>query len=352
MPLLLLLLGCRPALDPQDATWLEGFRFSWKYFNHRVSTLQLEPSSGALGVAVVGGTSTTGEVPEALPAGCEAGCEEFPFKDDALLHADWVRVRSERAALVTGAATFDVGREGAGGTLSAALPKGARGDAVAVIEGLRLTTDHPLAGDEACYRPRYGWHPRRLAVVLGEPVVEDDTVSVDAELVFEAGATEDPDRTCIDEVVERAVVGVELTVRFVVGVEEAVALPVATEAAYAWSGDPLNPEEQPEVPPVALEHGLTDPALGWSALDWRFMVEEPGRGAYLRSLVFEVAPDAALGWANNYSPGTQLEAFDYQFDGTVRAFSVDGTVERGEVEATVPAALDEAGDPVTHALEL
>lgn len=353
MPLILLLLGCRPPLDPQEATWLEGFRFSWDYFNHRLSTLDVAPAGDELRVAIIGGTSTTGEQPGDLGAECSTGCEEFPFVDRALLTADWIRVRSDRVALVSGSVALDVGRAGGSGTVSVTLPKHATGDAVAVIEGLRLVTDHPLDGGDACYRPRYGWHPRRIAAVLGEPVVDGEQVSVGVDLAFEAGVTEDPDRTCIDEVVDRAVVGFEVTVRFVVGVDDAVALPVANEAVYPFSGDGLNPEEQPEVEPAALDHGLTDPALGWSAIDFRFMEAEPGRGAYLRTLAFEADPaGTALGWANNYSPGTQLEGFDYSFEGTVRAFTMDATIERGTVDETLQTELDTNGDPVVHTIPL
>jgi len=340
--------GCAsPPGDP--VRWLEAFRFSWDLFNHRLAHLEIHPDDDALRAAIVGGTSTTGVAPPPLPDGCsEESCVEFPFTDLALLDVGWARAEPDGTAFF--AASVELLLESGLETttlVSADVPRGGRGHPVAILKGWRLSTDHALGGEPSCYDPAFGWHLQRFAIALGEPV--ERTGAVEVELTAEAtpGASLDPARACIDDVVDRATVELEVEVLFVLAPDEPSQENVHLEMSYDYSGNSLDPGEQPEPPPDSYAASFVTDAIGWSAIDFRF---DPGedRGAYLRSLAFEATTAGALGWASNFSPGTQLEDFAYSFDGVVTGFDVDGDLTRGATSASLVPELDSGGEPVVH----
>lgn len=352
----LALAGCSgKELEPQRAAFLEGFRFGWERFNHRLSYLQVEAGEDRARVSVIGGTSTTGIVPEPLPEECDPnGCQEFPVADDAEVEVRWAVADTTAVALVPATVELLVGAEGASAKVDVVLPKGVGDTATAVLTGLSLSTDEALAIGAACYRPAYGWHPRELRVALGEVAVDGEAASVEVSAAFAAGETHEPQRACVDEVNEHAQVA--MRVSLVVAAGEALAVDEAdlhTEAAYVFGGDKRDPEPQADPEPVDLGIGGPDAVLGFSTVDFRFHVEDPdSRGAYLRTLGWWVEPDGtANAVATNWSPFTQLSAFDYAFDGVARAIPTGGTVRRGTATASLPADLDDQAQPVVHELE-
>jgi hypothetical protein len=325
---------------------MQTFDWGWKLFNHRVSTIavDVEPAQ----VAIVGGTSTTG-VPRDLDPSCDPdACREFPFKD---LSAVELGV----GAATTSDASFAVGRaEGlataAGVTVELRVDAPDRdGDITAVLSGFRVDTDHPLDGPSACYDPAFGWHPTRLAVRLDDPRREGDELVVDVTLTFGAGNAEDPDRVCIDEVNELALVPMSADVLFIIG-----ATPdrqgIAQDAYFPFSGDSANPGEQVVPPGVALDAHA--PGLrGWSRFDWSFNPDsDTGRGAYLRTLSLRIDDETASGTATNYSPVTQLDDFGFVFDGEVVHVAMSGVSSSTLTATDVPAALDDVGEPVMFPL--
>ena len=342
------MVGC--ASPPDDPVrWLEGFRFSWDHFNHRLAHLEVHPDDDVLRAAIVGGTSTTGVAPPPLPEGCEEeSCVEYPVTDLALLDVGWARAEPKGTAFFATAVELllESGVE-ATALVSADVPRGGRGQPAAIVRGWRLSSDHALSGEPSCYDPAFGWHLQRLAMQLGEPVERSDAVEVELTAEVTPGASLDPARACIDDVVDRAVIELAVEVLFVLAPDDPVREDVHTEASYTWSGNSLDPEAQPEPPPDTYASPFVTDAFGWSAIDFRF---DPGedRGAYLRSLAFEATPTDALGWASNFSPATQLEDFAYTFDGTVTGFDVDGAVSRGTTSASLLPELDIDGTPVVH----
>jgi hypothetical protein len=259
-----------------------------------------------------------------------------------------VRAESDETALVLGSVDLllESGTD-AMGTVTAALPRGADGLPIAILHGFRLSTDHALGGEPSCYEPSLGWHPQRFAIVLGEARESAEGVEVDVTASFTPGASEDPARACIDEVVDRAVTELTVDVLFVLPKTAPVQHHLHAEASYTFSGNSLSPGEQPEVAPEPYSSGASSSVVGWSAIDFRF---DPGedRGAYLRTLAVEATTTEALAWASNYSPGTQLEDFAYEFDGLVLGFEVDGEMERSTTTAVLVPDLDESGDVVVQ----
>jgi hypothetical protein len=353
--LIALLGGCKK-LPEQHGAVLEGFRYGWQLANHRLSALHVVAGEEATEVAVVGGTSTTSELPE-LPDGCEqATCNEFPIADSSAVQVWWSTVTTTEAALVPLQVSLEVGRDGAQTVASGTLPKGAKGEGTALLVGLSLGTDHPLEGEPGCYQPRYGWHVQQMAVSLGEVTIEEDKVSVPVEAIFSAGKSFEEARTCVDEVNDRAVVDLDVQLLVVVGKGDRESATLTTEAAYPFSGDSGEPGDQAEVEPQTLSFAIEEPLLGFGSLDFRFDPDRTDdRGAYLRTLGFWVTEAEGSVQANavatSYSPGTQLADFAYRFEGEVRAVETGGTIERGTSEATLPAALDDAGAPVIHTVE-
>ncbi len=335
------LAGCT-SFPEQEATWMQGAYFNWDLFNHRVSYIHLGVGDDEVEASIVGGTSTT-NTPADLDEGCDSGCSEFPFVDDADVRVGWSRVTTSDVALGTVRAELVVGAEGGSTTVEVPLPEGARRGATAVLRGVVFDADHPLDGEEACYRPEYGWHPRRIAVSIDEVTLEDGVASVTVSAAFNAGATEDPTRQCIDEVYERALIPVTADVLVIAGFPSRALDEATVASAMTYPFDGGTPDKQEEAPPLALGIDTEGAIVGWRAIDFAFnTVENPGdRGAYLRSWGFEITGDSAAGIATNYSPGTQLHEMDYVFDGTVVAVEAEGTYETGTVVETIDVELED-----------
>jgi hypothetical protein len=340
-----------------EATVVEGFGYEWDLFNHRVSHLGLIVAADSADIAVVGGTSTTGVVPE-LPGGCDPEtCQEFPFTDDAIVHLAWARVVTRRAVFGTAPGTLVASAAGGSTDVTVPLPSKGSGDVVAILNGFTIDTDQPLSGGESCYDPAFGWHPRRVAIALGEAVLADDglSVTVGIDAFFEAGNSLESERVCVDAVANQAAVAMTVQVLVAVG-GDSESYEVAHAMTYAYGDGPNDPAPQdpPDLTQRGIDVGLEGALTGWSALDWRFHVDDPDdRGAYPRSLSFEADPVEgwASGHATNYSPITQLSGFDYAFAGTAVSLSV-GEVTRGAVDATIPVALDAEGIPVATSVSL
>lgn len=345
--------GCGGGLDPQSGATLDAFSYGWALFNHRLSHLEVEPAGDLVRVAVIGGTSTTSEVPE-IADECEAGCSEFPFEDRSLVDLRWSVLQSDRTALVPFAAELEVGADGGATTVTVDLPAGARGATTALLTGLSLDTDHELATGPACYDPRYGWHVRRLGLALGAPTIDGATATVPVSGTFAAGNSNDPERTCIDEVNEQAVVSLRVAGLLLVGkdleVEEA---DVSSSATFPFSGDLLNPEEQVPPEPEQVAVGIDPVAAGLASIDWSFYPDEADeQGAYLRTLSWTVSPDGLVGAsATNWSPGTQLEDFSYEVAMTARFVAFDGSVSPKQASAELRTLLEPDGKPVVHEVE-
>ena len=345
------LCGCSPGYelitDDRQGVWLQGFGFEWVLFNHRMSYLEVTPSGDALGVAVVGGASTTGVSAE-VNDGCETDhCKEFPFFDEADVDASWSVVTTDQA-LGLGSIELLAMREGVSETLRVeAQGNHSFQEPVAVLSGLRIDTDHPYEGT-GCYLPKFGWHPRALEVRLSEPrlVQEGRAVDVDVYVRFEAGESLEEDRQCVDEVNEWARVPMGVSVTVLDATDGPWVQEVHQEAAWEL-GDRVNPDLQEAPESVSLSWESPANVMGWQALQWAFHEEDPeSRGAYLRSLRFGISTDGSLaeGSATNRSPATQLSGFSYRFDGTVVAAEVAGEVLRHDVSEIIPVALGEGGE--------
>ncbi len=349
------LAGCGP---PGEASWLDGFGYSWQYFNHRVSHVSYHLEGDAAWVAVVGGTSTTGSVPD-LDDTCDPdACQEFPFVDRSQVDLGWHHIRSPGVRAGTGRVHLVAGPAGQTETVDILLDGPPRGEVVAFLRGFTLDTDVPLAGGDGCYDPAFGWMPRRIALEVGEPVVEGHAVRVAVTGVFEAGNSLEEVRECIDEVVPDARAAFEVEVQVLAGrlTAEASVLThgAATElgCAQAPCFDPLE-QPEPDGPERALPFQAD--AYAWRGFDYRFHVDDPeDRGGYLRDLSLRVDPAAGLasGHATNFSPGTQLSGFDYTFEGALLGLSVPGEVEAGRASGTLETLLDEAGLPQPERLPL
>lgn len=342
-----------PEEETRELVWLEGAGFGWKLFNHRLSFLSLGVDADGARAGVIGGTSTTGVVTR-LDAACEASaCDEFPFFDDADVRLHWARAEAP-VAVGVGTAELVVGESGGETSVEITLEGGARGGIVAVIQGLELDSHVPVEGEPNCYQPANGWLPRRIQVALGEPSASGDQVTVPVQAAFEAGNTLEEARRCVDEVADRARVRLAVDVLVVSTDGPMETHAIAGSAVFPYNGDKIHPDPQVPPGPQALNLGRVDPMLAWSALDWRFHVDDPDvRGAYLRTLDFQALESGqAAGWATNYSPGTQLSGFDYTFEGTLQAVELGAPVSRGTVSERFPAELDEGGTPVVHVFPL
>ncbi len=329
---------------------MNSLSFEWAATNHRLSVLQARPRGDDLEVAVIGGASTTGVVFDEGGECVSSSCSEFPFLDTSVLSARTLEVSSKRSVLASGSTSLIVGADGATQTLTIDLPRRARGEGMAVLAGLRIDTGISQALD-SCYDPRHGWHFRRFAVVLGTPLLSDDgeqaTLTVDAS--FEAGASFEDARACVDAVYEQAQIGLEVDVAVVFDPRVVPASEVISNEG-AWERG----EEQSA--PDRVDIGSA-PIAGWSTIDYRFHGDDPDgpRGAYLRSLAFELDPLAqtARGYATNEAPsGIQLSGFDYSFTGMVRSMDIRADfISRGYVDLALPATLDDAGEAVLVTLQ-
>lgn len=294
----------------QEALWMQSAYFDWDLFNHRVSALRFGFAGDDAELAVVGGTSTT-NTPADLEDVCDPStCFELPFEDRAFTEFGWGRLVADEAAIGVGAVALEVPPGGASGTVDIALPDVPAGEITALLAGFALDTDRALSGEPACYRPEYGWHPRRFAIAIDAVSVDEATNvgTVEVSAQFDPGPSFEDERACIDDVVERSVVGVTVDVVLLVGVDAVTTETVTSAADYPLGpGGRLDPDPQPEVAPLPLVADA--PVLGWSSLDFAFDSGADGRGSYLRSLGVVLEDGGAAGIATNFSPRTQLTGF-------------------------------------------
>jgi hypothetical protein len=352
-----LLLACSPSIDQPAVATLESFGFGWEYFNHRLSHLEVLAGPDAAQVSIIGGTSTTQQEPGELSGECvQATCNEFPFKDQSLVDLGVRVLESDRVGLVPASIFLEVGRDDVRGTLRAKLPKGAKGDGAVLLSGFSIDTSLALAQGASCYDPAFGWHPSLVRVSLGAVTVDGEEASAPVDLAFAAGNTHDPDRACIDEVNEEALVAVRVDAMFVVGKGvESADVPFEVAAAYEFTGNPTVPGDQVEPDPQSLDYGLSaEPtATGVASMEWLFYPEVYGtgddeQGAYLRTFRFQASPDGtAAATATNYSPGTQLEGFSYEVQAVARGVVFDGDASTWETSVVLETLLDD-GVPVVH----
>jgi hypothetical protein len=352
MLLLLTLLACR---EKEEILWLEGSRYGWEHFNHRLAHWETRLGPDGVDVAVVGGTSTT-DRETVLPKGCDpTTCQELPASDNADVLVRWARAETASWHAARATTTIVTGADGATGSVKVQLPKKAR-SVFAVIEGFSIDGGEPLTGGDACYAPENGWLPTTLAIGLGAVDLSDDGMeaTVDVGVYATAGDTFEKARSCIDEVADQAQFRFDVDVLVVEGTANAAVLPVEQLVSYDYKYG-TDPDLQEEPPPIELNKDLSRSFAGWSSVTWNFTVEDSGlRGAYLRTLGFEVvAKDGtATGFATNYSPITQLTGLDYLFEGTLQIVDLGTDVTRGTVEETVPAALDAEGAPIVTTFPL
>jgi hypothetical protein len=355
LPMLMPLLasGCFQA--DAEITWLERFGFTWTGFNHRVSYLHWDLPEDGLDMAIIGGASSTNYVPP-LPDGCDPeACDELPFDDTTSVSFGW---GTTTTGLAVGSLDATVLATPTGGEQALEIPlnRKGKGEVVVILQALTVDTDHELTGGESCYIPSLGWHPRRVAVALADPALSDDGQSVHVSLQgsFEAGLSFEEYRACQDEVIDELQVPITVRALAIVSPEGADRVQVDHGLYYEFSGNQFDPEEQPD--PDLADRPITlswDQAIaGWSAVDFRFHAEDQDlRGAYLRSLAVELSTEEgwASGHATNFSPGTQLSDFSYDFTGQVSAVPADGEVSWGQASFDdIEAELDDDARPVIH----
>ena len=333
-----------------SATFLEGASYGWAALDHRLAHWDMSVGESSAEMAVIGGTSTTGVVTK-LPDGCDAStCAEFPFTDKADITIGWARLENGNVVVGSADAAWVVDVTGESTTVDVPLPSVGSGNAVAVLSGFSVDTNHPLLDDaSACYTPANGWHPRHIAVSLGDATLSADglSVSVPVSGAFEAGNSLEEARRCVDDVHAQAQVELVAHVQVIVG--GASTSTTVSEAATYTYGTKSAPDPQDPPTPTSTAAAGDGEVYAWSALDWRFHVGDPeDRGAYLRTLRFvtDASAGTATGDATNYSPGTQLSGFDFTFSGTLRTVTTGGTVTRGTITDTIPATLADDGTAV------
>ena len=360
----LALLGCKdketdsagPALITQ--TWIEGHRYHWVGANHRLSFLRVGVDGDAVALALVGGTSTSGQ--GASLDSCELSCEELIFRDTSDHTVHWARYTGDDAVFAVGSVEALATAEGATASVELTLPEPAAGEVTVFLSGLTVNTNHPLSGGDACYLPAYGWHVQRLAAEVTAASLSGDTVTAEVSVAFEAGLSLEAIRECVDAVADQAQVPITLDLVAVVSDGATSRQTVSHGEAYGHRDEDGTLIDQPDPDYTArpLSLGLSNPIAGWSRLDYTFHDEEGlGRGAYLRDLEWRLDVEAgvASGHATNAS-FTQLSGFDYRFEGTVVGVETTGTVERGTLTVTgLAASLTEEGydaDPEVYVFAL
>lgn len=356
----LVLLGCKDkdtdsgALQPVTQTWIEGYRYHWVGANHRLSYLKLGLDGDMLSLALVGGTSTSGE--GASLDSCDLACEELIFRDKSDHTVHWARYTGTDAVFAIGSVEAVATADGVTTSVDLTLPEAASGDVTVLVTGLTVNTNYPLTGGEACYIPAYGWHIKRMAAEVTGASLSGSTVSADVSMVFEAGYSLEAIRECVDAVVDQAQVPITLDLMAVVSSGATASQDVSHGESYGLRDEDGDLIEQPDPDYGArsLDLGLSNPIAGWSRLDFVFHEEEGlGRGAYIRDLewLIDVEAGVASGHATNAS-FTQLSGFDYAFSGTVVGVETTGEIERGTLVVTdLPASLTEQGydaDPAIY----
>ncbi|TVQ94395.1 MAG: hypothetical protein EA397_01620 [Deltaproteobacteria bacterium] len=346
---------------PTEASSLQSYTFGWELFNHRLSELGVRTlNDPAVEVALVGGTSTTAIVFEDPDCVSDVPCGELPVEDRSDVGVTWNTLESRTVVLANATLEASVSAQGSEQILSISLPRRASGTAVALISGFTLDTSRPLpdhARARSCYDPRHGWNPTEISVSLGEPSLAPTRreVLVPVHFGFSAGRTLEEMRTCLDDIVEDAVVGMQVQVTALVGEVESDVHEIHNQASYELGSSSFNPDPQPDPDPAEVQVALSGaPLVGWTSLSWRFHVEDPeARGAYLRTLQATLEPSdgIAFGHATNYSPITQTSGFDYIFHGQVAEVHGEVAVERHQVSVEgLPTTINGHGEAQYHRL--
>ncbi len=364
-PLLLSLLALGPGLaacrDKGDdsaadaglsATWVEGYRFHWVAANHRLSFLEVNALADKAQLSLIGGTSTTGQIPE---VDCEVSCQEFPFLDDSDIELSWARVEGPGFAVGRGEAEAVANADGVSVTTEIELFGEPQGDLTVILTGLGVDADHPLSGGPSCYTPSYGWHPRHIGAEITDAVLAEgsNTVQATVRFHFRAGLSLEEVRECVDAVVDQVEVPMRAHLLAIVSTGATQAQDLSNSAAYGHrdAGGDLIPQPDPDDASRPLDIDLSNPLLGWTKLDYRFHEQEGlGRGAYLRDLQWRLDAEAgvASGHASNSSL-TQLSGFDYNFEGRAVGVELGLPIQRGTLRVNgMPAALDEGERPVVN----
>ena len=354
LPALLLtasLLGCKDKADDSggalvEQTWMEGYRYHWVAANHRLSFLRAGVEGDEATVALVGGTSTSGV---GGSISCDLTCQEFTFLDTSDVTVHWARYTGSDAAFGVGTVELLANATPQSTTVDIPVPAGASGEVTAFITGLRVNTNAPLSGGDACYIPAYGWHPKHIQAEISDASLgsSGDVVTATVELAFEAGLSLEEVRECVDAVKDQAQVEMGVDVLVVVAGGAQASQDVAFTEEWGWRDDngDLIPQDDPDYASRPLSLGLDNPIAGFSALDYRFHeLEGMDRGAYIRDLEWRVDVEAGVASAHalNWSL-TQLSGFDYQFTGRVVGVDVAGSIERGTLQIEgLPAQLTDA----------
>lgn len=344
------LMACTPE---QTVSWQMGASYKWNGLNHRLSFLHQSVTDDVVRLGVIGGTSTTGMV-TTLPEGCAfSDCQELPVKDTSTNWVRWGQVTTRRAQFATSEVSFNVSQESGTETVTFSFPRPTK-QVSAFITGWEWDTNAALLGGPECYDPFNGWHPRRMDVSI-TPNGADD-VTFDVHGLFEAGNSLEDIRKCIDAVNEEAQVSLRLFLMAVDAKDSAETQSLTYGASYELGSksDP-NPQDDPDLAERPLEVPVEDRVLGWTSIDFSFHEEdEAERGAYLRSLVFDIDPDAGAvyGHATNYSPGSQLSGFDYTFNGEIVSIPVRGAFDSGVLELQLEATVDDNKVPVLTETEI
>lgn len=347
--------GCNQGAT--TASWLTGFDWRWENSNHRLSALVVEPLGADIDVAVVGGASTTGVVFNDNGCVNSNTCWELPVTDATNLSAQWSEVTSSKAVVINARVPLTVVLGGAEETLAVPLPRRFNGGAPvsAFISGLSLSTaEVPLDPSMSCYDTHHGWLLRELGagVVSTEIAPGGKAVDVRVHASFQAGASLEEERRCLDAAVAGAGIGLDLSVVVVVGGDEGSTTDVGHSAIVPFDhGAPEGFSEDDWTPWTIA----ADEIGGWTEVYWRFHYDDPDyRGAYLRGLTLAADADAgrAIGWATHDAPASVLKSgFSFLFSGRLQTWAVDqASASHSASIALMPAELDEAGDAVRTTL--
>lgn len=347
--------GCNH--EATTASWLTGFDWRWENSNHRLSAMVIEPVGPDIDVAVVGGASTTGVVFNDNGCVNSNTCWELPVADATNLSAQWSEVTSSKAVVINARVPLTVVLGGAEATLAVPLPRRFKADTPvsAFIAGLALSTaDVSIDPSVSCYDTHHGWLLRELGAGVVSTVLTSDRRAVDVRVhaSFQAGASLEDERRCLDTAVAEAGIGLDLSLVVVVGGDEGSVTDVTQAALVPF--DPAAPEafSDDDWTPWTIS---ADQIGGWAEVYWRFHYDDPDfRGAYLRSLTLAAEADAgrAIGWATHDAPAAVLKSgFSFLFSGRLQTWAVDAaSASHSASIAEMPSELDEAGDAVRTTL--
>lgn len=361
LALVVLLCGCAREDGVATLRWIESFEVGWEQFNHRISSLGARLDAVGAEVVFVGGASTTAHTfDDSACALDERTCWELPFYDpwEAALTGTWMDASALAAGEVTLQLDLKTG-EPVARSVYVPLSRRTRAPLRAWIADFHLDLTQEIDAPDACYDPRYGWLTRELFLSAGDGEgvrVDGRTARVSLAALWRTGATGEPQRACLDAVIDGARARVTLRVVVAEDVFDAEHHEATQEGAWALGESQFNPAEQ-DLPEGALDWSVRnqpDVAFGWHRLHYVFNeVEDPDKGAYLRTLGFGADPvrGELYGRATSYSPVTQLDGFDFRFEGAGWALRpAPGAATRRHFRASGRSAADERGQPLWQGL--